>query len=140
MGLFRWIHKLFLSAWVFMVTPIGRYRESGKYAIYFSSLLIVADTLLTNLIILKIPYTEIDWVAYMQEVGGVAKGQFDYYFLYGKCRLLPSRLPSSISSSLSSSFSSLHFHPITQGRRTDNRPTESGGVGMRASPRRPIHD
>lgn len=38
---------------------------------------------LTILIILKVPYTEIDWVAYMQEVAGVLGGELDYANLRG---------------------------------------------------------
>jgi len=49
-------------------------------------LLLVCEILLTALIILKVPYTEIDWVAYMQEVGekaGFLSGDWDYKNLRG---------------------------------------------------------
>jgi len=44
----------------------------------------VAETLLTALIVLKRPYTEIDWKAYMEEVKGpIDEGTFDYMQLRG---------------------------------------------------------
>ena len=47
-------------------------------------LLLVGDFCLSELIVRKVSYTEIDWVAYMQEVGGVFKeGQLDYQHLRG---------------------------------------------------------
>ena len=46
--------------------------------------LLVAETLLTALIVLKRPYTEIDWKAYMEEVKGpIDEGIFDYMQLRG---------------------------------------------------------
>jgi hypothetical protein len=45
---------------------IGLAKEQYDYL--FVGCLIVAECLLGYLIILKVPYTEIDWVAYMQEV------------------------------------------------------------------------
>lgn len=41
------------------------------------------EVALTYLIIWKVPYTEIDWVAYMQEVGGVLSGERNYSNLKG---------------------------------------------------------
>ena len=49
----------------------------------FVILLLVAELVLNVLIIKKIKYTEIDWVAYMQEVTGFMSGQTDYLQLYG---------------------------------------------------------
>ncbi|KAI9206369.1 dol-P-Man:Man(5)GlcNAc(2)-PP-Dol alpha-1,3-mannosyltransferase-like protein [Polychytrium aggregatum] len=45
--------------------------------------LLLFEALLTAAIILKIPYTEIDWIAYIQEVGGFLGGEYDYYKLAG---------------------------------------------------------
>ncbi|KAF9539361.1 dolichyl-P-Man:Man(5)GlcNAc(2)-PP-dolichol alpha-1,3-mannosyltransferase [Mortierella hygrophila] len=46
-------------------------------------LLLLFEILLNIVIIKKIPYTEIDWVAYMQEVSGYLKGETDYTKLQG---------------------------------------------------------
>ena len=41
-------------------------------------------------VIAKVNYTEIDWVAYMQEVEGVKNGTYDYSQLKGKIHSIPS--------------------------------------------------
>ncbi|XP_076472390.1 dol-P-Man:Man(5)GlcNAc(2)-PP-Dol alpha-1,3-mannosyltransferase-like [Babylonia areolata] len=46
-------------------------------------LLFVAEVAVNVFVILKIKYTEIDWVAYMQEVEGVVNGTYDYMQLKG---------------------------------------------------------
>ncbi|KAL8601451.1 hypothetical protein ACOMHN_042455 [Nucella lapillus] len=46
-------------------------------------ILFVAEVAVNIFVILKIKYTEIDWVAYMQEVEGVANGTCDYMKLKG---------------------------------------------------------
>ncbi|KAF9153460.1 dolichyl-P-Man:Man(5)GlcNAc(2)-PP-dolichol alpha-1,3-mannosyltransferase [Linnemannia schmuckeri] len=48
-----------------------------------AGLLFLFEILLNIIIIKKIPYTEIDWVAYMQEVSGYLKGETDYTKLRG---------------------------------------------------------
>lgn len=48
-----------------------------------SVLLICIDILVVLLIIAKIPYTEIDWIAYMQEVRGFLSGDLNYFNLKG---------------------------------------------------------
>ena len=45
--------------------------------------LLAAECVLNVGIILRVPYTEIDWVAYMQEVEGVRNGTYDYALLRG---------------------------------------------------------
>eukprot|EP01138_Halocafeteria_seosinensis_P008309 gb/GECG01008491.1/.p1 GENE.gb/GECG01008491.1/~~gb/GECG01008491.1/.p1 ORF type:complete len:395 (+),score=9.32 gb/GECG01008491.1/:1-1185(+) len=45
--------------------------------------LLVFDTLLSIAIVWKVPYTEIDWVAYMQEVSGFLQGERDYLKIRG---------------------------------------------------------
>ena len=60
---------------------IGLARE--KYDYLFFICLIIVECLLGYLIILKVPYTEIDWVAYMQEVDFWLDGEYDYLKIYG---------------------------------------------------------
>ncbi|KAG0297658.1 hypothetical protein BGZ98_000527 [Dissophora globulifera] len=48
-----------------------------------AGLLFAAEIILNVVIIKKIPYTEIDWVAYMQEVSGYLSGETDYLKLKG---------------------------------------------------------
>ena len=45
--------------------------------------LLLAEIVVNVLVIQNVKYTEIDWVAYMQEVKGVLNGTFDYTFLKG---------------------------------------------------------
>ena len=45
--------------------------------------LLVAEIVVNILVIQYVKYTEIDWVAYMQEVKGVLNGTFDYTLLKG---------------------------------------------------------
>lgn len=46
-------------------------------------LLLVAEVFINAAVIAKVPYTEIDWNAYMQEVEGVVNGTTDYSLLKG---------------------------------------------------------
>ncbi|XP_071110356.1 dol-P-Man:Man(5)GlcNAc(2)-PP-Dol alpha-1,3-mannosyltransferase-like [Haliotis cracherodii] len=46
-------------------------------------LLLLAEVAVNVVVINKIKYTEIDWIAYMQEVGGVLNGTYDYMKLKG---------------------------------------------------------
>ncbi|KAF9427098.1 dolichyl-P-Man:Man(5)GlcNAc(2)-PP-dolichol alpha-1,3-mannosyltransferase [Podila epigama] len=48
-----------------------------------AGLLLLAETVLNVTIIKKVAYTEIDWIAYMQEVSGYLKGETDYIKLRG---------------------------------------------------------
>ena len=45
--------------------------------------IISLDTLFSIFVIKKVPYTEIDWIAYMQEVGGFLSGERNYEMLRG---------------------------------------------------------
>lgn len=54
-----------------------------KKSIYIMSGLFLIEIFLNLFIIQKTKYTEIDWIAYMQEVEGVVNGTFDYYELKG---------------------------------------------------------
>ncbi|CAM0140349.1 dolichyl-P-Man:Man(5)GlcNAc(2)-PP-dolichol alpha-1,3-mannosyltransferase [Umbelopsis sp. WA50703] len=53
------------------------------YFWYTAALLLVGELFLNLFIIQKVSYTEIDWVAYMQEVGGFLAGERDYVKLKG---------------------------------------------------------
>mmetsp|Transcript_719 Transcript_719/g.1517 ORF Transcript_719/g.1517 Transcript_719/m.1517 type:complete len:435 (-) Transcript_719:1315-2619(-) len=61
------------------------YSELAKerYDILFINCLILAEVALGYLIIRKVPYTEIDWVAYMQEVDFWLDGEYDYRKIRG---------------------------------------------------------
>lgn len=54
-----------------------------KRPLLFVLFLLVAEFVLNVLIIQKVKYTEIDWVAYMQEVEGYLGGERDYMKLRG---------------------------------------------------------
>ncbi len=54
------------------------------YSGYAALALLAVECVLNPLIVLRVPYTEIDWVAYMQEVEGVVvNGTMDYAKLRG---------------------------------------------------------
>lgn len=54
-----------------------------KYLPIVSVFLIIIEFFICIFIIQNVPYTEIDWKAYMQEVEGVINGTFDYSLLKG---------------------------------------------------------
>ncbi|RCH80042.1 dolichyl-P-Man:Man(5)GlcNAc(2)-PP-dolichol alpha-1,3-mannosyltransferase, partial [Rhizopus stolonifer] len=54
-----------------------------KYFWHLAGLVLIGELLLSTLIIRKVPYTEIDWKAYMQEVEGFITGERDYRNLKG---------------------------------------------------------
>ena len=51
--------------------------------ISFVGICLLADFILTVVIIAKVKYTEIDWIAYMQEVEGYLQGERNYSLLKG---------------------------------------------------------
>ncbi|GAA5804196.1 hypothetical protein HPULCUR_009683 [Helicostylum pulchrum] len=53
------------------------------YFWYLATMLLFGEVVLNTLIIHKVSYTEIDWVAYMQEVEGFIHGERDYLKLKG---------------------------------------------------------
>ena len=57
--------------------------EDVTAAVFVSVLLCVGEIVLCALIVWKVPYTEIDWKAYMSEVGGYLDGERDYTKLRG---------------------------------------------------------
>lgn len=58
---------------------------------WVSYLILAAELFLNIVIVLEIKYTEIDWVAYMQEVEGFLNGTTDYSQLRGKLQLVSFR-------------------------------------------------
>lgn len=50
---------------------------------FVAVVIVVAELVLNILIVQKVPYTEIDWKAYMQECEGFLNGTFDYSKLHG---------------------------------------------------------
>lgn len=66
-----WAWKTTLSIWSPAKTSL------------FSKLLLIFEAILCIFIIEKVPYTEIDWTAYMQEVEGFLNGTADYSKLEG---------------------------------------------------------
>ncbi|KAF7722524.1 Lethal(2)neighbour of tid protein [Apophysomyces ossiformis] len=53
------------------------------YFWYLAGVLLIGEVFFNMLIIQKVPYTEIDWKAYMQEVEGFIHGERDYKALRG---------------------------------------------------------
>lgn len=54
-----------------------------RYDYAWVAILLIAEALLTTLIVKRVPYTEIDWVAYMQEVTTYQHGERDYVNIRG---------------------------------------------------------
>ncbi|KAL8944314.1 MAG: hypothetical protein Q9216_000498 [Gyalolechia sp. 2 TL-2023] len=57
--------------------------KNPSHARWLSPVLLAVDASLCALIILKIPYTEIDWEAYMQQVSQYLNGERDYTLIKG---------------------------------------------------------
>ncbi|TVY33515.1 Dol-P-Man:Man(5)GlcNAc(2)-PP-Dol alpha-1,3-mannosyltransferase [Lachnellula subtilissima] len=76
-----------------VITPprhIALYRQVRDFALfehplskYGPPLLLLADALLTSLIISKVAYTEIDWTTYMQHIELYVNGETDYTKITG---------------------------------------------------------
>ena len=77
-----------VSAWSLVLragrlaTRVATDYDSGYFHL-FALLILIGEALLGLAIIWRVPYTEIDWVAYMQEVAGVLGGERDYLKLRG---------------------------------------------------------
>mmetsp|Transcript_17998 Transcript_17998/g.29475 ORF Transcript_17998/g.29475 Transcript_17998/m.29475 type:complete len:456 (+) Transcript_17998:333-1700(+) len=54
-----------------------------RYDNQWLALLLIAESLLSAMIVKRVPYTEIDWVAYMQEVTTYQNGERDYISIRG---------------------------------------------------------
>lgn len=59
------------------------YFAGSGFDLPFILLALIGELLLGFLIIVKVPYTEIDWRAYMQEVSFWLNGEYDYRLIYG---------------------------------------------------------
>lgn len=58
-------------------------RLCARSFLFVSVCLFFAELALNGLIVWRVPYTEIDWIAYMDEVGGVIGGDYNYTHLKG---------------------------------------------------------
>mmetsp|Transcript_21243 Transcript_21243/g.23740 ORF Transcript_21243/g.23740 Transcript_21243/m.23740 type:complete len:410 (-) Transcript_21243:24-1253(-) len=65
------------------LSTLYKWLTATDYPVYALVLLLLAELAFSLLIITKVPYTEIDWRAYMEEVEGVDQGQYDYTELKG---------------------------------------------------------
>ncbi|KAK9458637.1 ALG3 protein-domain-containing protein [Lipomyces oligophaga] len=70
-----WLSGLFSSLWSL--------ATGHRYAVPLACLLWLADFALSIIVILKIPYTEIDWKAYMEQVQMYLAGERDYAAIKG---------------------------------------------------------
>ncbi|KAF2121101.1 Lethal(2)neighbour of Tid protein [Lophiotrema nucula] len=57
--------------------------RNPKHTRWLSPVLLVADAVLSGLIIWKVPYTEIDWTTYMEHIEIYLKGERDYKNITG---------------------------------------------------------
>ncbi|KAF1993306.1 glycosyltransferase family 58 protein [Amniculicola lignicola CBS 123094] len=57
--------------------------RNPKNTRWLAPLLLVADAVLCGLVIWKVPYTEIDWKAYMEQIEIYLKGEVDYKKIVG---------------------------------------------------------
>jgi alpha-1,3-mannosyltransferase len=63
----------FSNLWDLIVNP--------QRCLPMAILLFLAEIAINAVVIAKVNYTEIDWIAYMQEVEGVTNGTYDYSLL-----------------------------------------------------------
>ncbi|TMW55969.1 hypothetical protein Poli38472_008617 [Pythium oligandrum] len=56
---------------------------SYRYFPYLAAMLLLTEAVLGYIIIQRVPYTEIDWQAYMQQVSQFKAGERDYVKMYG---------------------------------------------------------
>ncbi|KAF8461370.1 glycosyltransferase [Kalaharituber pfeilii] len=57
--------------------------SNPKYSKYLAPLIFVADVVFSIIILHKVPYTEIDWTAYMEQVSQYLSGERDYVKIRG---------------------------------------------------------
>eukprot|EP01104_Vermistella_antarctica_P006209 TRINITY_DN16931_c0_g1_i1.p1 TRINITY_DN16931_c0_g1~~TRINITY_DN16931_c0_g1_i1.p1 ORF type:complete len:423 (+),score=90.65 TRINITY_DN16931_c0_g1_i1:228-1496(+) len=63
---------------------VKSYTFNPRYLPLVACFLLAFEVLFSTLVVRHIPYTEIDWIAYMQEVGGpIEDGEYDYTQLRG---------------------------------------------------------
>lgn len=63
---------------------IKKFIADPHYITPVCVILFLVEAVLNVFIIEKVKYTEIDWIAYMQEVGGFLNGTLDYKELKGR--------------------------------------------------------
>lgn len=63
--------------------PLDQLLFDPKQASVLSTIILLLELVFGVLIIQRVAYTEIDWIAYMQEVGGYLDGERDYIKLKG---------------------------------------------------------
>ncbi|XP_065890358.1 dol-P-Man:Man(5)GlcNAc(2)-PP-Dol alpha-1,3-mannosyltransferase-like [Dysidea avara] len=66
-----------------IVTVLFKYVSNPKHFAVLGSLFLLAELAINYFIINFVKYTEIDWIAYMQEVEGFLNGTWDYVELRG---------------------------------------------------------
>ncbi|XP_023322007.1 lethal(2)neighbour of tid protein [Eurytemora carolleeae] len=72
-----------------LISGVNSYSDLKKlfldpeYAYLAAGVLIIIEIVINIIVINKVKYTEIDWIAYMQEVEGVKNGTYDYSQLKG---------------------------------------------------------
>lgn len=67
----------------FLKTALTTYKYETYYP-YVAALILLVELCLGCLIIENVAYTEIDWQAYMQQIGSFLDGQYDYMELKGQ--------------------------------------------------------
>ena len=65
------------------MSTVSKLIFSPSYSWVAALCLLAAEFVLNIVVIHRVKYTEIDWVAYMQEVEGVVNGTYDYSQLRG---------------------------------------------------------
>lgn len=71
------------TTWFRSLERLYVYLAQSKWDYAFIASLLLVEFALGSLIILKVPYTEIDWIAYMEEVDFWMDGEYDYRKIYG---------------------------------------------------------
>ncbi|GAB4832355.1 dolichyl-P-Man:Man(5)GlcNAc(2)-PP-dolichol alpha-1,3-mannosyltransferase [Ancistrocladus abbreviatus] len=65
------------------ITEASAAKSDNNQQLIFALLLLLFDAILVSLIIAYVPYTKIDWDAYMSQVSGFLEGERDYANLEG---------------------------------------------------------
>ncbi|KAA8499459.1 putative Dol-P-Man:Man(5)GlcNAc(2)-PP-Dol alpha-1,3-mannosyltransferase [Porphyridium purpureum] len=76
------------ASWTRMIGEVwldrlDRYTKRRDGFMILSAFVLLFVAVSGSFVIVRVPYTEIDWVAYMQEVAGVLEGERDYIKLRG---------------------------------------------------------
>ena len=66
-----------------LVSQSRRILLDPHYSLPIALLLLSVDAVLSSFILNRIPYTEIDWKAYMQQIAKYRAGERDYTKIYG---------------------------------------------------------